>query len=82
MKVYNIEDTRRFFEVISECSGDVEVVGRDGKMIEMKDRDVARVFEAAFSDAVIPEMVLKFSRPEDGMRVLSFLANMKLKSAA
>ena len=60
MKVYNIEDTRRFFEVISECSGDVEVVGRDGKMIEMKDRDVARVFEGIF----------RCGDPGDGTEVL------------
>ena len=31
MKVYNVEDTNRFFEVLSECKGDVEVVAKDAR---------------------------------------------------
>ena len=77
MKIYNVEDTNRFFEVLSECSGDVEVVAKDGSMIQVNDKDVVRVLEAAYSGATIPEMELKFSRPEDSRRILCFLANSK-----
>jgi hypothetical protein len=77
MKVYNIEDTNRFFEVLSECKGDVEVVGRDGSTISMNDKDVVRFLETAYTGMMIPEMELRLSSPADRQRVLSFMANTK-----
>ncbi len=77
MKVYNIEDTNRFFEVLSECSGDVEIVGKDGTMIPFNDEEVAKVLETTFADTTIQEMELKLNDPKDFVRVLSFLEGMK-----
>ena len=77
MKVYNVEDTKRFFEVLSECKGDVEVVAKDGRTIPMNDKDVVKVLEAAYTGMMIPEMELRFSSPADSQRVLCFLANTK-----
>ncbi len=77
MKVYNIKDTERFFEVLSNCSGDVEIVGKDGTMIPFNKDDTARVLEEKYADVAIREMELQFSDPKDTVNMIMYLGNFK-----
>lgn len=77
MKVYNVEDANGFFEVLFRCSGDVEIIAKDGRKIPVKDKEIQKVVRTAYSRATIREMELKFSSTDDSMKVLGFLGSIK-----
>lgn len=77
MKVFNIKDTNRFFEVLNNCNGDVEIVGKDGTMIPFNKDDNARILEERYADVAIREMELKFSDPRDSVNMIMYLGNFK-----
>ena len=39
MKIFNIQNTRRFFERLSECEGDIEIVNEEGMHLSLFDDD-------------------------------------------
>ncbi len=77
MKVYNVKDTEKFFEVLNDCQGDVEIVGKDGSMIPFNGSDNARILEDTYADIDIHEMELKFSDPKDAVNMIIFLGNLR-----
>ena len=77
MKVYNIKDTDRFFEVLNNCSGDVNIVAKDGTMIPFHKDDTARIMEESCAGVSIPELELKFSDPKDSVDMIIFLGNFR-----
>ncbi len=74
MKVKNITDIQRFFEVIDSCKGRVELVTSDGDRLNLKSK-LSQYFSLAqiFSDGNIPEIEILASEPEDMNVLIKYL---------
>lgn len=76
MKVQNITDIDRFFEVIDQCKGKVELVTGEGDRLNLKSKLCQYVSMAKiFSNGEIPEMELIAHEKEDVDRLISFMFN-------
>ena len=76
MKVENIKDINKFFSVIDECKGKVELVTGEGDRLNLKSKLSQYVSLAnIFSDGVIKELELVAYEPEDIDRLFKFMIN-------
>lgn len=76
MKVQNITDIDKFFEVIDSCKGKVELVTGEGDRLNLKSKLSQYVSMAnIFSDGTISELELLAYEPEDINKLLSFMMN-------
>lgn len=74
MKVQNITDVEKFFEVIDSCKGKVELVTGEGDRLNLKSKLSQYVSMAnIFSDGTIAELELLAYEPEDIQKLLSFM---------
>ena len=74
MKVQNITDVDKFFEVIDSCKGKVELVTGEGDRLNLKSKLSQYVSMAnIFSDGTISELELLAYDPEDIQKLLSFM---------
>ena len=74
MKVQNITDVDKFFEVIDSCKGKVELVTGEGDRLNLKSKLFQYVSMAnIFSDGTIEELELLAYEPEDIQKLLSFM---------
>ena len=74
MKVQNITDVDKFFEVIDSCKGKVELVTGEGDRLNLKSKLSQYVSMAnIFSDGTIAELELLAYEPEDVQKLLSFM---------
>ncbi len=76
MKVENIKDIDKFFKVIDECKGKVELVTGEGDRLNLKSKLSQYVSLAnIFSDGAIKELDLVAYEPEDINRLLNYMIN-------
>jgi len=76
MKVQNITDIDKFFEVIDSCKGKVELVTGEGDRLNLKSKLSQYVSMAnIFSDGTISELELLAYEPEDINKLLNFMMN-------
>lgn len=76
MKVQNINDIEKFFEVIDSCKGKVELVTGEGDRLNLKSKLSQYVSMAnIFSDGTISELELLAYEPEDINKLLNFMMN-------
>ena len=76
MKVQNITDIDKFFEVINSCKGKVELVTGEGDSLNLKSKLSQYVSMAnIFSDGTIAELELLAYEPEDINKLLNFMMN-------
>ena len=76
MKVQNITDINRFFEVIDSCKGKVELVTGEGDRLNLKSKLCQYVSLAnIFSNGEIPELEILASEPEDIEKLISYMMN-------
>ena len=74
MKVQNITDIDKFFEVINSCKGKVELVTGEGDRLNLKSKLSQYVSMAnIFSDGTIAELELIAYEPEDITKLVSFM---------
>lgn len=74
MKVQNITDIDKFFEVIDSCKGKVELVTGEGDRLNLKSKLSQYVSMAnIFSDGTIAELELLAYEPDDIQKLLSFM---------
>ena len=74
MKVQNITDVDKFFEVIDSCKGKVELVTGEGDRLNLKSKLSQYVSMAnIFSDGTIEELELLAYEPEDIQKLLNFM---------
>lgn len=74
MKVQNITDVDKFFEVIDSCKGKVELVTGEGDRLNLKSKLSQYVSMAnIFSDGTIAELELLAYEPEDIQKLLNFM---------
>ena len=74
MKVKNITDVEKFFKVIDECKGKVELVTDEGDRLNLKSKLTQYVaLSGVFKDNTIGEMELIAHEPEDVQRLVMFM---------
>ena len=76
MKVSNIKDVDKFFEVVDSCNGKVELVTGEGDRLNLKSKlsqygSMANIF----SNGEIPELEIIAYEPEDTERLINFMIN-------
>lgn len=76
MKVQNITDITKFFEVIDSCVGKVELVTGEGDRLNLKSKLSQYVSMAQiFSDGVIEELEIIAYEKEDIDKLVAFMIN-------
>ncbi len=74
MKVQNITDIDKFFEVVDRCSGKVELVSGEGDRLNLKSKLSQYVSIAnIFSNSEIPELEIVAYEPDDIERLTEFM---------
>lgn len=74
MKVQNIDDVEKFFEVVDQCSGKVELVTGEGDRLNLKSKLSQYVSLAKiFSSGEIPELEVIAYEKEDIEKLMTFL---------
>ena len=74
MKVQNITDIDKFFEVVDRCSGKVELVTGEGDRLNLKSKLSQYVSIAnIFSNSEIPELEIVAYEPNDIERLTEFM---------
>lgn len=78
MKVMNIDDPEKFFEVVNKCKGTVELVTAEGDRLNLKSQLTKYVaLTKLFADNMIPEMEIVAHDPEDVNRLLEYMVSGK-----
>ena len=76
MKVSNIKDVEKFFEVVDSCTGRVELVTGEGDRLNLKSKLSQYVSMAnIFSNGEIPELEVIAYEKEDIDKLLNFMIN-------
>ena len=74
MKVSNIKDIEKFFEVVDSCSGKVELVTGEGDRLNLKSKLSQYVSMAnIFSNGEIPELEVIAYEKEDTDKLIQFM---------
>lgn len=74
MKVMNITNVDKFFEVIDSCEGKVELVTGEGDRLNLKSKLCQFVSMAnIFSNPEIPELEIVAYNPEDIEKLIAFM---------
>jgi hypothetical protein len=74
MKVTNIKDVKKFFEVVDECKGKVMLITDEGDQLNLKSKLSQYVSLASiFSGGEIPEMEIVASEPEDVQKIVDYM---------
>jgi hypothetical protein len=73
MKIKNIKNVEKFFEVVDSCEGKVELVGEDIRL-NLKSK-LAQYFSIAkiFSDGEIPELEVVAYNQEDISKLIAYM---------
>ncbi|MBO5473310.1 MAG: polya polymerase [Lachnospiraceae bacterium] len=78
MKVMNIDDPEKFFEVVNKCKGTVELVTSEGDRLNLKSQLTKYVaLTKLFADNMIPEMEIVAHDPDDVNRLLEYMVSGK-----
>ena len=76
MKVSNIKDVEKFFQVVDSCKGRVELVTGEGDRLNLKSKLSQYVSLAnIFSNGEIPELELIAHEKEDVDKIMNFMVN-------
>ena len=74
MKVQNISNVDKFFQVIDSCAGKVELVTGEGDRLNLKSKLCQYVSMAKiFSDGTIAELEIIAYEPEDIKKLVNFM---------
>lgn len=74
MKVQNITNVEKFFDVIDSCSGKVELVTGEGDRLNLKSKLCQYVSMAKiFSDGTISELEIIAYEPDDIKKLVNFM---------
>lgn len=75
MKLFQIKNIDKFFEIIDSCNEKVELVSKDGDRINLKSKlaqyiALAKIFS---NEEIVKELELVTYDPEDAMKLLKFM---------
>ena len=74
MKVSNIKDVEKFFQVVDSCKGRVELVTGEGDRLNLKSK-LSQYVSLANSNGEIPELELIAHEKEDVDKLMNFMVN-------
>ena len=74
MKVTNIKDVEKFFQVVDSCKGKVELVTGEGDRLKSKLSQIVSLANV-FSNGEIPELELVAYEREDIDKLMNFMIN-------
>lgn len=78
MKITHINNVEKFFEVVDQCRGKVELVTGEGDRLNLKSKLCQYVSLAnIFSNGEIPELEVIAHEPEDVNRLVDFMMSAK-----
>lgn len=76
MKIQNITNIEKFFNVVDQCKGRVELVTGEGDRLNLKSKLSQYVSMAnVFTNGEIPQLELISYEPEDTDKLLDFMMN-------
>ena len=74
MKIQNINNIEKFFQVVDSCTGKVELVTGEGDRLNLKSKLCQYVSKAnIFSNGVIPELEIIAYEKEDIDKLIAFM---------
>jgi hypothetical protein len=74
MKIKNINEPQKFFEVLKNCKGKIELVTSEGDRLNLKSTLCQYIMlTQMFTEAKIDEIELLVSEPEDLNLLLNYL---------
>ncbi|MBP5564960.1 MAG: polya polymerase [Lachnospiraceae bacterium] len=74
MKIQNIKDVNKFFDVVAECEGKIELVTNEGDRLNLKSQLTKYVAIANFfSDGTVKELELVAYEPKDIDRIINYI---------
>ena len=74
MKIQNISDVEKFFQVIDQCKGTIELVSAEGDRINLKSKLSQYLSMASiFCKGYINELELVAHEPEDVERLIKYM---------
>lgn len=74
MKIHNITNIEKFFRVIDDCKGKVELVTGEGDRLNLKSKLSQYVSLAnLFSDGTIEELEIIAYESEDAIKLVEFM---------
>ncbi len=74
MKIQNISDVEKYFQVIDQCKGTIELVSAEGDRINLKSKLSQYLSMASiFSNGYINELELVAHEPEDVERLIKYM---------
>ena len=74
MKIKNITNPQKFFEMLNSCKGTVELVTSEGDRLNLKSKLCQYItLTQMVKDATIDEVELIVSEPEDMVKLLDYL---------
>ena len=74
MKIQNISDVEKFFQVIDQCKGTIELVSAEGDRINLKSKLSQYLSMASiFSNGYINELELVAHEPDDVERLIKYM---------
>ncbi|NLY43598.1 MAG: polya polymerase [Clostridiaceae bacterium] len=74
MKIKNITDVNKFFEVLDQCKGKVELITSEGDRLNLKSKLSQYIaLSKMFAEAKIDDIEIIAYEPEDTERLLEYL---------
>lgn len=74
MKITNVKDVNKFFDVIDKCKGKIELISNEGDRLNLKSQLTKYVAMAnLFSDGTVKELELVAYEPQDINRIVNFM---------
>lgn len=78
MTIYNIADPKQFLDILSTCSGRIDLIADNGLFAEIKPAGlpIASIPRLLLSSG-IDRINLSFRQKEDAQRVMNYIMGMK-----
>lgn len=74
MKIKNITNIKKFFSIVNECKGTVELITEDGDRLNLKSKLCQYIsLSSIFKHPEIGEIEIMFSDVEDIPKMIDFL---------
>lgn len=74
MKIKNIKDVKRFLEVVLKCKGQVELVTKEGDILNLKSKLCQYIaLSNMFTEAKIDDINIVVKDPEDVSLLMEYL---------
>ncbi len=83
MTIYNIDDPKQFLNILSTCSGKIDLIADNGLFVEIKPAGLpVTALVRMLLSSQIDKINLSFRQKEDAQKVLNYIMGMKRKQAS